>query len=137
MRVFNRGQRLTLVAALLLFLLIGIVPPWRYLDGTSAGFHPVFAPPEALPDSLAGEPAPEYTEIKLIPLAMYNMERKSRFSEEERLKPYLDVRRMMTLATFLFLGATGFLFYFNRSRYNKSEAELPATPEGGDTSSSI
>ena len=125
MKIFSRRQQMVLLAALVLFILIGIVPPWRYLDGTFAGFHPVFSPPAAISDTLAGEPAPEYTEIHLIPMAMYNMERKSQFSEEELIRPYLDIRRMMGLGALVFLGAIGGVILLNRQPGQPQQKETP------------
>ena len=123
MKIFNKSQRITLLIALIAFLLIGLVPPWRYLDGSSAGFHPVFSPPPYQADSLAGQPAPEHAEIHLIPLAMYNMERRNQFNEEERIRPYLDIRRMQAFATFIFLGTIVALIVTNRSNNRYKNAQ--------------
>ncbi|MCB2200954.1 hypothetical protein KQI63_16230 [bacterium] len=125
MKIFSRRERIVLLTALVLFILIGVFPPWRYLDGSFAGFRPVFSPPPAQSDTLAGEPAPEYTEIHLIPMAMYNMERKSQFSEEEMIRPYLDIRKMMGLGAFVFLGSIIAILLLNNNQPSRSKEKTP------------
>lgn len=125
MKIFSRRERGVLVVALVLFILIGVFPPWRYLDGGFAGFHPVFSPPPAQSDTLAGQPAPEYTEIHLIPMAMYNMERKSQFSDEEMIRPYLDIRKMMGLGALVFLGSIVSIVVLNRRKPSAQNDETP------------
>jgi len=121
-RLFNRRQRLSLIVALAAFILIGLFPPWRYLNGQFAGMHFVASPPPALPDSALGNPRPEYTEIKMIPLAMYNMDRRGDFSREELRRPYLDARRLLGLGAIVFLGLAIAIIAFNDRRPAPVEA---------------
>lgn len=124
MPLFNRSQRITIVAALVLFVLIGLFPPWRYSDGTFAGVHPVFSPPAALPDTAAvGDPVEEHMEIRMVPSSLYNPERKEQLSEAERRRPYLDIRRMLAAGGIVFILATVALFSLDARRRRRSPRE--------------
>ncbi|MBS1261286.1 MAG: hypothetical protein MAG453_00607 [Calditrichaeota bacterium] len=104
--MFNRKQVIVIVATLALFALLALTPPWRYLDGGFAGFHTVFAPPDSLPDSLVTDSvAVEHVPIRIVPLAMGEYDRGTEFTDEQRRLPYVDVRKMLTASTILFLLA--------------------------------
>jgi hypothetical protein len=114
-QLLNRKQIVVISCALALFTLIAIMPPWRYLDGSSAGFAPIFSPPEPLADSLVtGEVASEYVPIKIVPSSLAKPgDRKTEFTSEELATPFVDVRRMLTIGTAIFLLTVVGLIAFN------------------------
>lgn len=100
----NPRQKIILGLALLLFLLLGFFPPWRYLDGQFAGFHPITSPPPALADtSQLGQPAVEHVPIQMIPLSLRENQNTRQREGEALLQPIIDIRKMLALATTLFL----------------------------------
>ncbi|MBZ0265521.1 hypothetical protein K8I28_12725 [bacterium] len=124
--MFNKNQKLILLSIFALFLLLVLFPHWRYMNGSSAGYHPVFAPPTAIPDSIdAGTPTEEFLEIKMIPVSIYNMNPKQTFTEEELRRPFIDIRQLLAFGAILFLLAF-ILPYLARSRkiQRKDEATV-------------
>ena len=101
-----------------LFTLIALLPPWRYLDGRYAGIGPIWAPPDPLPaEEVTDEVAMEYVPIKIIPMAMSEREYQTDFTEEERRLPFIDIRRMLTLGTIVFLlGVIGLIVFDDRTK---------------------
>jgi len=113
-------QRQVLILSLIVLILIVLFPQWRYLDGSRGGFAPVFDPPPALPDSVTpGDPMREYMEIKIIPMAAYNIGAKTQFTDEQLRQPYIDIRRLMNLGGIVFVLAVAGLFLAGRNAQNR------------------
>jgi len=115
-RIINKQQRLLLLATLLLFLLMGLFPPWKYADGRFLGFHPAWNPPAAIPDSLAAPtPQAEFLPIQIVPQSLYRSGESEAMTEARLRQPYLDIRRMLAISTALFLGG-GMIILLLRDR---------------------
>lgn len=122
-KLLNPKQKLVLITVFVAYLALGFFPPWRYLDGRSAGFHPLTSPLKPLPTSIApGEPTREYMPYQMVPNKMAASERKEQFTENERRKPFIDVRKMLSIATVLFFIAVAFIFFFVNRNAKRSIA---------------
>ncbi len=122
-----------IACTLAIFFLIAIVPPWRYLDGSSAGFAPIFNPPESMADSLVtGEIAAEYVPIKIVPSSLSEPgDRKTEFTSGELATPFIDVRRMLTMGAAVFLFAVIGLFAFDNRMKIASKSDTEKVREDG------
>lgn len=105
MNIMNRQQRIIILSVLVLFLLLGLVPPWKYADGQFLGFRPAFNPPPLRDEPVSLEDVPaEHVPIQIVPQSLYNPNEASPLDQETLRKPFVDIRRMMSISTFLFLG---------------------------------
>ncbi len=134
MTLFNHRQRLTMGGIALLFVLLGLFPPWRYADGRFLGLHPAWSPPPAVPDSLpAPQPRREYLPIQIVPQSLYR-DSGSKIPDEEMLRhPYVDVRRMLAGGTVLFLGGIVVVLLL-RDRKEEYRDKISETQAGRDQS---
>ncbi|MBD3165872.1 hypothetical protein GF324_04700 [bacterium] len=125
--ILNTKQRLVVVLALVLLIPAGLFPPWRYLNGEFIGFRPVWNPPPAIRmEQDPGDPQHEYTPIMIVPQNVYQGERKTRFSEEELRRPFIDVRRLLSVGAVVFLGAWASAFFL------RTRNDPPPEPPGGE-----
>jgi hypothetical protein len=130
MTVFNRRQRLTMGVIALLFLLLGLFPPWRLADGRFLGLHPAWSPPPAVPDSLpAPQPRHEYLPIQIVPQSLYRGPSNAPVDETMLRRPYLAIRMMLAAGTFLFLGGIVIVLLL-RDRTRRDQLHL-SNPIGG------
>lgn len=97
-----------------------MVPPWRYLDGSSGGFAPINNPPEALPDSLitdvlVNDNIPiDNIPIKIVSYSFTNVNaRQTEFTGKELTIAYIDIRKMLTIVTIICLVVVIGLFAFD------------------------
>ncbi len=114
-------QSLVLVLGILLLIPIALIPNWMVLDGTSLGFHPIFSPPDSLThDEVTQDVQPEYLEIKMIPLSAYDIEQRTKFSDEEFLRPFIDIRLLLSFSAIDFLLTVVLVIWIGR-KSNKQE----------------
>jgi hypothetical protein len=128
-QLLNNKQILVIASTLLIFIMLAVFPPWRYMDGSSAGFAPVFNPPADLPDSLVtGEIATEYVPIKIVPSTLSTPgDRKTDLTTEDLATPFVDIRRMLTVGTVVFLiGVIGLFAFDDRTRSASEELTVQA-----------
>ncbi|MCB2212849.1 hypothetical protein KQI52_12125 [bacterium] len=127
----NQKQITTIVIAVLLMAVLAAFPPWKYVDGTFIGFAPVYDQPEPQPDSLyTGEVAPEHVEIKIVPSTLAPSEdRNTDMNDEQKKTPVVDVRKMLTVGTIIFLAAIVAVFAFDDRTRSASEQQARAALE--------
>ena len=132
MVLINRRQRLTLGVILILFILLGLFPPWRLADGRFLGLHPAWSPPPAVPDSLpAPVPRREYLPIQIVPQNLYRNPTADHKANEAMLRrPYLAYRLMLALGTVLFLGGISVVLLLrDRPNTNIEVGTKPTAPD--------